>query len=524
LTPDPAARLKRSRTPRRPPDEIRLAIERFLTASKQPVLYEPGEAPFPVTADHFALESRPSGLLFSLWDETRNLSRKITQIMDSGHRARMELEVERFGGRTGKVVLADLAATRNASLPKRGERLLHREEFRRSLHRQYTDWRVAELTSEAVLEHSLSPVYPRAWLRKGAQGIAALSAPDAASAHGALTFGLIWLDYLRVREPAVTTHALSLFLPQGTETDTALRVRYLDPSQVACELFVVTEEGYEDRVDPSAYNNLDTQVLPRQPYRELDAADASLADGIERELRGIEGVEAVEMQDRAISFRVRGLEIARRRAAATGGDEIVFGIETRRTAEASHGAEIRELAKIAQELRNASNPGGAMYRRNPESWLESMVRSNLEVIGENLCPDPVYGQVPAMAGARPGANGSRADRDVIDLLAIDRTGWLAVIELKASEDIHLPVQALDYWIRVKWHLERGDFKDHFPGLTVSRQAPRLVLVSPSLEVHPSNEKVLSFFSEDVALEQVGVNADWRRELRVMFRRSWRQRR
>jgi hypothetical protein len=97
-----------------------------------------------------------------------------------------------------------------------------------------------------------------------------------------------------------------------------------------------------------------------------------------------------------------------------------------------------------------------------------------------------------------------------------------VIELKASEDIHLPVQALDYWIRVKWHLDRGDFMDHFPGLTVSRQSPRLMLVSPSLDVHPSNERVLSFFSEEVSVEQIGVNADWRRELRVMFRRSSRQ--
>jgi hypothetical protein len=514
--------LKRSRTPRRPPDEIRLAIERFLTASKQPVLYEPGEAPFPVTMNHFALESRTSGLLLSLWDETRNLSRKVTEVVDASHRARLELEVERFGGRTGKVVLADLAATRNASMPKRGERLLHREAFRRSLHRQYTGWRVAELTSEAVLEHSLSPAYPRAWLRKGGQGIAALSAPDAAGAHGALTFGLIWLDYLRIREPGVTTHALSLFLPKGAETDTALRIRYLDPSQVACDLFVVTEEGYEDRVDPAAYNNLDTQVLPRQPFRELDA-EGSTADRIERELRGIEGVETVDLHDRTISFRVRGIEIARRRNATTTGDEIVFGIETRRTAEASHGAEIRELARIVLEMRNASNPGSALYRRKPEGWLESMVRANLEVIGENLCPDPVYGQVPAMAGARPGgANGSRADRDVIDLLAIERSGRLAVIELKASEDIHLPVQALDYWIRVKWHLDRGDFMDHFPGLTVSRQSPRLMLVSPSLDVHPSNERVLSFFSEEVSVEQIGVNADWRRELRVMFRRSSRQ--
>ena len=58
-------------------------------------------------------------------------------------------------------------------------------------------------------------------------------------------------------------------------------------------------------------------------------------------------------------------------------------------------------------------------------------------------PKPVYGQVPQFAAG---------ERGVIDLLAADRDGRLAVIELKAGQDIHLPLQALDYWMRVKWHL------------------------------------------------------------------------
>ena len=66
-------------------------------------------------------------------------------------------------------------------------------------------------------------------------------------------------------------------------------------------------------------------------------------------------------------------------------------------------------------------------------------------IDASLLPEPVYGQVPAFAAA---------DRGVLDLLAVDHRGRLAVIELKASEDVHLPLQALDYWMRVQWHVER----------------------------------------------------------------------
>ncbi len=38
---------------------------------------------------------------------------------------------------------------------------------------------------------------------------------------------------------------------------------------------------------------------------------------------------------------------------------------------------------------------------------------------------------------------------MIDVLTLTREGRLAVLELKADEDIHLPLQGLDYWARVR---------------------------------------------------------------------------
>ena len=109
----------------------------------------------------------------------------------------------------------------------------------------------------------------------------------------------------------------------------------------------------------------------------------------------------------------------------------------------------------------------------------------------------------------------------MDLLAADRAGRLAILELKASADLHLPLQALDYWIRVKWHLDRGEFPAHgyFPGVLLRPEPPRLLLVSPSLEFHPTTETLLSYFSPAIAVERIGLAADWRRDLQVMFRLS-----
>ncbi|MCX6630289.1 MAG: hypothetical protein NTW28_21945 [Candidatus Solibacter sp.] len=93
------------------------------------------------------------------------------------------------------------------------------------------------------------------------------------------------------------------------------------------------------------------------------------------------------------------------------------------------------------------------------------------------------------------------------------------MELKASADPHLPLQALDYWIRVKWHQEAGEFSanGYFPGIELRPEAPRLLLVSPSLEFHPSTETILSFFAPGIEVERVGLAVEWRKGLHVMFR-------
>ena len=55
------------------------------------------------------------------------------------------------------------------------------------------------------------------------------------------------------------------------------------------------------------------------------------------------------------------------------------------------------------------------------------------------------------------------------------------------------------------------------------EPPRLLLVSPSLEFHPTTEAVLRYFSPQIELQRIGLGVEWRKGLEVMFRLSGAQR-
>jgi hypothetical protein len=184
----------------------------------------------------------------------------------------------------------------------------------------------------------------------------------------------------------------------------------------------------------------------------------------------------------------------------------------RRPARQHHTAEIERLVEELDRARspNATDREHPLYRQYPEAWLESQARAQIETLDASLRCDPIYGQVPAFAGG---------ERGILDLLAVDHSGRLAVVELKASADLQLPLQALDYWIRVKWHLDRGEFTSsgYFPGIELRPEPPRLLLVCPALEFHPSSETILCYFAPSIAVERIGLAVEWRKGLKVMFR-------
>jgi len=493
------------KAPRGGPREAYLAIERFLKASRKPALMEAGEDPLPLAMGSFALSTRAESVTLECWSGTRNLVRRLRGLQ-SERRGRVEIEVERFGGRTGTITLVDLDDPSNREAGRRGARLKYRERFRQALHRQYPDWRLVELSTDPDLHHTLSPAYPRALLRKGSIGLAAIgAAEDALSPEGALSFGLIWLDYLRRRESKAVIEGLAIFLPADAERTTCHRVRLLNPEVARYSVFVHHPGGHEDAVEPRDYANFTTRLDPC--HRPLGAGSNRLVAWVER-ISAIDGVENRQRRDGSVSLAVRGLEFAR-----TTGDDLLFGLDHQHIAGGEGNiAEIEELARGLARMRSAdaADPANPLYRRHPEAWLESQIRLHLDRLDPSLHVTPIYGQVPQFTAG---------DRSLIDLLAVDRSGQLAVIEVKEDQDIHLPLQALDYWMHVKWHLDRGDFagRGYFPGLGLRSDAPRLLLVAPALDYHPSNETVLRYFSPEVPVERIGVGIQWRRELKVMFR-------
>lgn len=486
---------------------VRESIEQFLKTAAEPVLIEPGEDPLPIRTDRFVLATRAGcACTLECWDETRNLVRRIRAV-GKIRRGFVELEVERFGGRTGSLLMIDLAQASNTAAARRGDRLKYREQFRMSLRRQYSGWKLVELSTEPDLHHSLSPAYPRALLRRGNQAIAAIGAgEDATDVDGVLTFGLIWLDYLRRRETRVSVGTLAVFVPIGSENTTCQRVRYLNRDAAQYRVFVHGAGILEEPVEPGDYTNFSTRLDPFCAPSLHNMADPELAAWLER-LIVIEGVERRSRPDGSVSLAVRGLEFAR-----TSGSTLLFGIDDRHAAGSRQLPEIEALARGLARLRNANaadrvNP---LYLRHPEAWLESQVRSAPSRLDASIRDSPLYSQAPQFAAG---------SRGILDVLAVDYDGGLVVIEVKASEDIHLPLQALDYWMRVKWHLERGEFegRGYFPGLPLRIDPPRLLLVAPALEFHPANETVLRYFSSEIRVERIGIGIQWKQELQVMFR-------
>jgi hypothetical protein len=230
-------------------------------------------------------------------------------------------------------------------------------------------------------------------------------------------------------------------------------------------------------------------------------------------------------------MHLHGLEFARVRQGFAANsfqkaDEITFGAGANETplTDESEGMCRSLLERLFQSRRPDGAHTDPLFRMQPERWLEAELRAGIDELLPGLRRDLLYTQVPAL---------STGDRGMLDLLTLDRNGRLVVIELKANEDLHLPMQALDYWIRVRalnadrqpglGHdggrpISAFERQGYFAGAEVADKTPRLLLVGPALRIHPANQPVLKYFSPQVEWELIAVGEHWRRELKVVFRK------
>jgi hypothetical protein len=490
--------------------ELAAELERVLAdvcAAGPAEVHENGEWLAALGGLQFKVCSQGEAALLHLWGAQQSLVRRVVRVAEQSPE-RVVLEVSRFGrARHAKLEFLSTGA-------RHEDRRWGREQFRTRLHQlltdQFPDETVDSLATGADLHHSISGSYTRGLMHRGSDAYAVLSAApeeDAATIDGIMTFALIWLDRTRDRARGQSVRGLRLFLPRGTSAITAHRLTALaSPQEI--ELYEYDPLHWRiRRIAISDAGNLETWLVPR---READQALTAALPEVERIQRlAPEAIHlAVTAPAQDVTLRFRGLEFARWRQGM-----VWFGLGDHQ--EMLTPEKWPALEKLVHQLETYRHPLATdtkhrLYRAQPERWLETMVAADPARMDARLDARNIYAQVPAS---------SAGDRGIIDLLGVTRDGRLAVLELKASEDIQLVMQAVDYWLRVRWHHAQGDFRryGYFQDVALQPKPPLLFLVAPVFRFHPSSDIVLRYLSRDIEVARIGLAENWRRGLRVIFR-------
>jgi hypothetical protein len=320
-----------------------------------------------------------------------------------------------------------------------------------------------------------------------------------------------------------------MIVPRGMATLTASRLPWMNADAAQWELWEFDEKTEEmEQRDVADHGNLKTRLVhaanedtARERFAEAAARVIALVPETMREV-----VEQRIRSGAEMAFLLHGLEFARVRMGYAGQSfnrvqEITFGAGANETPLTEENAgELRELvARLFARRNESGDKRDALYRMQPERWLESELRRDVSLIDAHLDSAHVYTQVPAFAAS---------DRGMLDVLSVGKDGRLAVIELKADEDLHLALQGLDYWVRVRWHHQQnpdatsglGEFQRHgyFGGVRLAEGDPRLYLVAPALRVHPATDVVLRYLSPRVEWTLVALDERWRRQIKVVWRK------
>lgn len=486
--------------------DLRRALDGLL-AIGAPEVRENGEWLAGLEGVQYEVSAQGDAALLHLWSPQQSLVRRVLRVAEES-RERVVLEVSRFGySRPAQLEFVAGAALRDS---RRVEREQFSSRLRRILTDHFPDEIIESLAASADLRHSISGSYTRGIVRRGSEAYAVLGASpneDAATIDGILTFGLIWLQHARDRARRYSVHGLRLFLPRGSSSVTAHRMAALASAQ---EVEIYEYEplyGRVRRIARSDAGNLATWIVARREVEQAIAAAMPMAERIRRLAPDAIRV-GVAPASQEVTLRFRGLEFAHWRMGA-----MWYGLNDRQnvlTPEKWPALEglVRQLETHRHPL--ALDTKHRLYRAQPERWLETMVASDPARIDARLDPRHIYTQVPAF---------SSGDRGIIDLLGVTRDGRLAVVELKASEDIQLVMQAVDYWLRVRFHHDQNDFNryGYFPDVRLNAKPPLLFLVAPGFRFHPSIDIVLRYLSPEIEIARVALAENWRRGLHVVFR-------
>jgi hypothetical protein len=492
-------------------------LEQFLAEFPHALAMEDGVVLFDFGNTRYSLSGEGKCVLH-LWSEERNVVRRVLDAEVRG--TALRLQVLRFGQSQPNVleISADTEARSNGS--RRRARARYLAVLERVLRREYPGFKLDRLSSSPDLEHSISPIYARGLLKAG-QTIFALLGVNAEepqpSTDAALTFGILWMHHLRQQFAGrCQVEGLKLFLPPGRSEIVRQRAANLDLEAAKWQISELDERAETlEAFDIADCGNIITR-LTRAVDRK--AAEERFAGSIARIREFVPAAEISLESASEIIFRLHGLEFARARITPVAGsfrsgEAILFGLgPAEYLLDRENEPLFTELLLgVVEQRQPTGSHTNLFFRMAPERWLESLVLRCVPAIDERLDQRYVYSQVPAFAAT---------DRAMLDVLTCTLDRRLAVLELKANEDIHLPLQGLDYWSRVRWHQQHGEFtrNGYFAGREISSAPPILYLVAPALRVHPTTDTLLRYLSPKIEWSVVQVDEHWREGLRVVNRK------
>ncbi len=488
-----------------------------------------GDAPVATLArDNFEFSVDRGKLIFAWWGDDASQSWRVTAYeLD---RAELRLHATRGMAReTATLTLRDPARWRAIreieNLPLSERRKLYAKSLAQLIAGNFDGARVQRATTGADRARSVAGRYARLAVKIGGETalvIGVSRAESQADVDGVIAAGLVWIaGFNEGRDERQRAKRLCFCLPQGRSQTAIERLTLITAAHFGAriECFEVDEDGEAIlAVRPATQDEL-LNAHPREVIwpgvstmnERWRGRILSLAPGL------------IETRRRADhdgeSYAINGLEFAR----ASGGAEakVKFGVAGLHPGNEASGlvalteSNFNELERLAREIakfRSADAPDRRhpFYRLRAEAWLESLLRRNLRDFDPTLDDRFVYSQIPTW----------RADeRSVIDLLTVTHEGRLAVIEIKAGEDGQLPLQGLDYWLRVEQARLRGEFKKRglFAGVAIADQPPLLYLVAPRLRFHRTFATVARCIASRIEVYQVGVNSNWREGARAHTR-------
>ena len=212
------------------------------------------------------------------------------------------------------------------------------------------------------------------------------------------------------------------------------------------------------------------------------------------------------------TIRFRGLPFARVRTVANR-ERAWYGIDDKRILTERAWDDLADVVRDLETYRcaNTANKRHELYRAAPEAWLESILRRNIKLLDSNLILSPIYNQF-------------RASADKIDLLAIRRDGRLVIIELKTSPDREMVYQAADYWRKIELQRRRGELRriGAFGDMEILDKPALVYAVAPALSFHLDFPLFAASLRDEIELWRFELHQNWRSEIKVLTRRSVRE--